>query len=200
VDGLKVVLASGNPHKLRELRTLLPGWELEALETAGLPEETGETFYANARAKADFGRSVGEPDAWTLGEDSGLEVDGLGGGPGIRSARYAGPWASDEDNVARLLAELRDVGVPGRRARYVSELVLLAPGSEEFRGTGTLAGAIAGEPRGSGGFGYDPVFIPEGETARTVAELGEGWKSLHSHRARAAALLRGAVGTAARAM
>jgi XTP/dITP diphosphohydrolase len=199
VDGLRVVLASGNPHKLRELATLLPGWELEALEPGGLPEETGETFYANARAKAEFGRSVGGPGAWTLGEDSGLEVDGLDGRPGIRSARYAGPGASDEDNVARLLAELQDVDAPGRRARYVSELVLLAPGSEEFRGTGTLTGAIAGEARGSGGFGYDPVFVPAGE-ARTVAELGDGWKSLHSHRARAAAVLRAAVGNAAPAM
>jgi XTP/dITP diphosphohydrolase len=130
-----------------------------------------------------------------LGEDSGLEVDGLGGRPGIHSARYAGPGAGDQANVARLLEELRGVGEPGRKARYVCELVCLSPGLEEFRGSGVLEGSIADEPRGSAGFGYDPVFVPEGETA-TVAELGDEWKREHSHRARAAAALREAVGSA----
>jgi XTP/dITP diphosphohydrolase len=196
VDGVRVGLASGNRHKLRELLPLLPDWELEALDTAGMPPETGRTFHANAWAKARFARAAGEPDVWVLGEDSGLEVEGLGGRPGIRSARYAGPETTDEENVARLLEELRSTGGEGRRARYVSELVLISPELDELRGTGTLKGAIAEEPRGSEGFGYDPVFVPDGEL-RTVAELGDAWKAEHSHRARAAAALRKVVGSGA---
>jgi XTP/dITP diphosphohydrolase len=120
-----------------------------------------------------------------LGEDSGVEVAALGGAPGIRSARYgkeAGVRA-----IERLLRELQ--GVDDRRARYVCELVLLGPKGEEIRGSGVLAGRISEEPRGSEGFGYDPVFVPEGEQ-RTVAELGNAWKSRNSHRARAAEDLR----------
>jgi XTP/dITP diphosphohydrolase len=189
-------LASSNEHKLRELRALLPEWEIEALDTEGMPEETGVTFYENARAKARFGRMVGGFDAWMVGEDSGLEVDALGGRPGIRSARYAGPAASDVDNIALLLRELAGVDREKRHARYVSELVCLSPGLEEFRGTGTLEGRVSEEPRGSGGFGYDPVFVPAGEE-RTVAELGDEWKRGHSHRAAAARALLAAVGAAA---
>jgi XTP/dITP diphosphohydrolase len=120
-----------------------------------------------------------------LGEDSGLEVEALGGAPGIRSARYA----PGEDANAKLLEELRGVEGAARRARYVCELVLIGPAGEERRGTGVFEGRIAGEPRGDEGFGYDPVFVPEGEE-QTVAELGDDWKSGHSHRARAAAALR----------
>jgi XTP/dITP diphosphohydrolase len=189
-------LASSNEHKLRELRALLPEWEIEALDTEGMPEETGATFYENARAKARFGRMVGGFEAWMVGEDSGLEVDALGGRPGIRSARYAGPAASDVDNIAMLLRELIGVDREQRHARYISELVCLSPGLEEFRGTGTLEGRVAEEPRGSGGFGYDPVFVPAGEE-RTVAELGDEWKRGHSHRAAAARALLAAVGVAA---
>jgi XTP/dITP diphosphohydrolase len=195
VDRLTVRLASQNEHKLRELRVLLPDWNLELLGASALPEETGETFYENARAKARFGRTMAPSGAWVLGEDSGLEVDGLGGRPGIRSARYAGPQATDDDNVARLLQELGDVAGEARRARYVCELVCLSPGQVELRGTGTLAGRIAENRRGTEGFGYDPVFVPEGET-RTVAELGDDWKAKESHRARAAEALRSAVGSA----
>jgi XTP/dITP diphosphohydrolase len=120
-----------------------------------------------------------------LGEDSGLEVEALGGRPGIRSARYG---AEGTESNERLLGELR--GVDDRTARYVCELVLIAPDGRELRGTGVLEGRIAEEPRGSEGFGYDPVFVPEGEE-RTVAELGNEWKLRNSHRARAAqALLR----------
>ena len=190
-----VKLVSGNEHKLRELRALLPDWEIELLEAAEEPAETGETFYENALAKARFGRSVGGQELWILGEDSGLEVEGLGGRPGIRSARFAGARATDEENVRRLLDELAAIGTDGRRARYVSELVFLSPEPEEFRGTGTLSGRIAEKQRGKEGFGYDPVFVPEGET-QTVAELGDEWKREHSHRARAARALAQAVGEA----
>jgi XTP/dITP diphosphohydrolase len=190
------VLASSNEHKLRELRALLPAWDIEPLETEGMPEETGSTFYDNARAKAQFGRMVGGLDAWMIGEDSGLEVEGLEGRPGIRSARYAGQDASDEENVAALLRELAGMEGDARRARYVSELVCISPELVEFRGTGTLEGRIANEPRGSAGFGYDPVFVPAGED-RTVAELGDEWKREHSHRAASARALLAAVGQSA---
>jgi XTP/dITP diphosphohydrolase len=122
-----------------------------------------------------------------LGEDSGLEVEALGGAPGIRSARYG---AEGGEAIERLLAELE--GVDDRRARYVCELVLLGPAGKELRGTGTLEGRIAEEPHGTAGFGFDPVFVPDGDE-RTVAELGDAWKSEHSHRARAAAALRSAL-------
>ena len=129
---------------------------------------------------------------WALGEDSGLEVDGLGGAPGIRSARYAGEEATDEENLQHLIAELGSLQGEARRARYVCELVLISPSGDEHRGRGTLEGAIGSEPWGSGGFGYDPVFLPSGET-RTVAELGDAWKAGASHRAKAAKALRKAV-------
>jgi XTP/dITP diphosphohydrolase len=107
-------------------------------------------------------------------------VAGLGGRPGIESARFAGG-----QHVPRLLAELDDVEGEGRRARYVCELVAISPEGEELRGTGVLEGRIVEEPRGAAGFGFDPIFVPEGET-RTVAELGDEWKAANSHRARAA--------------
>jgi XTP/dITP diphosphohydrolase len=183
-------LCSTNEAKLRELRAALPGWRIEPLgDAAEYPPEDGETYYDNARAKAEVGRALA-PGDWVVGEDSGLEVEGLGGAPGIRSARFGG-----DDPVGRLLAELRGVEGDGRRARYVCELVALAPGGGERRGTGVLAGRIAHEPRGSEGFGYDPVFVPEGES-RTVAELGNDWKRTGSHRARAAAALRRSLGGA----
>jgi XTP/dITP diphosphohydrolase len=182
MEAVKAQLASGNAHKLEELRAALLDWELELVETSEpYPEETGESYYENARAKAEFGRLVGEPDVWTIGEDSGIEVAALGGRPGIASARWA------EDGVAALLDVLE--GASDRRARYVCELVALSPAGEERRGTGILEGTIAAERRGLEGFGYDPVFVPAGEE-RTVAQLGNAWKREHSHRARAAAALR----------
>lgn len=184
---MRAVLASANPGKLRELRHALPGWEIEPLEAGDYPPETGETYYANARAKADFGHAADRSGAWVLGEDSGLEVDGLAGAPGIKSARFAG-----EMHVERLLAELDGVEGEGRRARYVCELVALSPHGEELRATGILQGRIADEPSGSEGFGFDPVFVPDGDH-RTVAELGNDWKADNSHRARAAAALRRAL-------
>ena len=185
---MRAVLCSRNAHKARELEALLPGWTIEVLDRDDYPEEVGETYYDNARLKAEFGRahSLG----WVLAEDSGLEVDALDGRPGVQSARYAPEGAPA---IAKLLEEME--GAAERQARYVSELVLLAADGAEFRGTGTLEGTIAAEPRGSEGFGYDPVFVPAGEE-RTVAELGDDWKALNSHRARAAQALLRAVSAA----
>jgi XTP/dITP diphosphohydrolase len=180
---LIATLCSRNDHKRRELETALPGWTIRLLEADDFPPETGMSYWENARAKAAYGREVGPAGDWMLGEDSGIEVAVLGGAPGVHSARWA------EDPIARLLAELD--GVIDRRARYVCELVAIGPGGEELRGTGTLEGRIAGEPRGSEGFGYDPVFVPDGEEL-TVAELGNAWKRANSHRARAAAVLNAA--------
>jgi len=186
VDGLRVGtarLASRNPNKARELERLLPGWSIEPLDADDYPPESGETYYENARAKASFGRALAEPDAWVLGEDSGIEVAGLDGGPGVQSAR-----SGRDDPVGWLLERLAGVEGDGRRARYVSELVALTPTGVELRGTGTLSGRIAEKPRGTEGFGYDPIFVPDGES-RTVAELGNEWKAQHSHRAKAAQAL-----------
>ena len=175
-------LASQNQHKARELERSLPGWRIELLGAEEMPPENGSTYYENALAKARFGHRAGE---WTLGEDSGIEVAALGGAPGLHSARWA------DDGVARLLDELR--GVRDRHARYVCELVALAPDASELRGTGVLEGRIAEGRRGSEGFGYDPIFVPDGEE-RTVAELGDAWKAENSHRARAARALVEAMG------
>lgn len=182
MDALSARLASGNRHKLVELRRALPGWSIRLVEAGGRkpPAETGTTFLENARIKARYARELAAAGEWALAEDSGIEAAGLGGRPGVESARWAG------DGVARLLAELE--GVADRRARYVCELVAVSPAGEELRASGMLAGTVAPAPRGSEGFGYDPVFVPEGET-RTVAELGDDWKRVHSHRARAAAEL-----------
>ena len=179
---LKALLASRNAHKLRELAAALPGWQLALLEAEGYPAEDGASYVENARLKARFARAAAGPDGWVLGEDSGLEVAGLGGRPGLRSARYADPG---EDPNAKLLRQLEGVAGPGRRARYVCELVGISPEGREARGTGVLEGSIALEARGTEGFGYDPVFVPNGEE-RTVAELGNAWKQTSSHRARAA--------------
>lgn len=191
MGGLKAYLASRNVHKLEELRAALPGWELSLLDEDAYPPEDGDSYYANAAAKARFGRARGRADAWVLGEDSGVEAAALGGRPGLESARWA------DDGVARLLEELDGAG--DRRARYVCELVCRTPDGGEVAARGELSGRIAREARGSGGFGYDPVFVPDGET-RTVAELGDGWKARHSHRARAARALAEGLGAPARAL
>ena len=178
--GYVAVLASSNENKLRELRHALEGWTIELLGADDYPPENGETYYENARAKAVFARTRIR-DRWTLGEDSGIEIDGLGGGPGVVSSR----WAAGRE-AEKTLEELGES--EERRAWYVCELVAIAPDGTEFRGTGTLGGGIAHELSGSEGFGFDPVFIPDGEE-RTVAELGNEWKREHSHRARAARAL-----------
>jgi XTP/dITP diphosphohydrolase len=181
VDGLKARAASRNPNKARELEHLLPNWRIEPLQAEDYPPEDGDTYYENARGKAVFGRTRAEQDEWAVGEDSGIEVAALGGGPGVHSARSGG-----DDPVGWLLEQLAGAG--DRRARYVSELVIVSPAGDEFRGTGMLEGRIATEPRGTEGFGFDPIFVPNGEQ-RTVAELGNEWKREHSHRANAARAL-----------
>jgi len=182
---LKLVLASRNENKARELRRALPDWEIALLDAGDEPVEDGLTFLDNARIKARHGRAYARPEDWVAGEDSGIEVAALDGKPGVHSARWA------DNPVQRLLAELE--GIDARRARYACELVVLAPDGTEFRATGTLDGSVAEAPRGDEGFGYDPIFVPLGETA-TVAELGNAWKAEHSHRARAAAALAEALG------
>ncbi len=174
---MRVVLASKNPNKLLELRAALPEWEITLLESPDEPVEDGATFLDNARIKARHGRLHAPADAWVAGEDSGIEVAALDGRPGVHSARWA------EDGVAQLLLELD--GQTDRRARYVCELVALAPDGNELRATGTLDGTIAAARRGDEGFGYDPIFVPLGQT-QTVAELGNAWKTENSHRAHAA--------------
>jgi XTP/dITP diphosphohydrolase len=189
---VRVLLASRNASKLRELRALLPDWELEPADVSSIGEEAGETFRENARGKAEHARAAASSTVWALGEDSGLEVDALGGRPGLHSARFAGPHAGDEENVGKLLDELAGVEAGRRQARYVCELVLIGPDGEEVVARGTLEGSIATGPRGTGGFGYDPVFVPAGESA-TVGELGDAWKAGRSHRARAARALAASV-------
>jgi XTP/dITP diphosphohydrolase len=180
----KASLASTNAHKAAELERVLTGWRIDVID-ADYPPEVGETFEENALAKARFGRTLAPADAWVLGEDSGIEVEALGGEPGIRSARWA---AGDE--AGKMLAAM--AGQDDRRARYVAALAAIAPDGSELVVRGTLEGRIAEAASGSEGFGYDPVFIPEGEDS-TVAELGDGWKAAHSHRARAAQALREAL-------
>ena len=177
---MKLLVATANPHKVTELRHTLPGWQIEAWQAPEPPVEDGDTFEENARIKARHARAYAPSDVWVAGEDSGIEAAGLGGRPGVESARWA------EDGVAALLAAL--AGGSDRHARYVCAIVAISPGGDELVATGTLEGVVADEPRGSEGFGYDPIMVPVGET-RTVAELGDAWKAEHSHRARAARAL-----------
>ncbi len=179
---MRLVLATRNPHKLGELRGLLAPHEVVPLpDGLDLPPETGSTFRENALAKARAAAAL--TGSVAVADDSGIEAEALGGGPGVRSARWA---AGDE--AGRMLAALEGVPAERRRARYVCELVAVSPDGEEVRGTGVLEGAIAVERSGEGGFGFDPVFVPDGD-ARTVAELGDDWKRVNSHRARAARAL-----------
>jgi XTP/dITP diphosphohydrolase len=195
----RLLVATRSRHKLRELRELLDlgdRVELVSPDDVGIPEEpaeTGTTFETNARVKARYyAARSGLP---TLADDSGLEVDALGGRPGVRTRRYAGPTATDDDNNAKLLRELAGLP-PGRRgARYVCVLALALPGDTGPRGgqrtlvrRGTCRGRIAAAPRGTGGFGYDPIFEPASEPpgGRTLGEWSAEAKNAISHRARAA--------------
>lgn len=181
------MLASGNAGKLREFAALLRGrYELVAQDALGVSsvEETGDSFLANALLKARHAAaSTGLP---ALADDSGLEVDALGGAPGVYSARYAGPAASDADNNARLLADLRHVAGPARTARYRCVLVLVRDPSDSrpLVAEGCWEGRIGRAPRGAGGFGYDPLFI-DTASGLTGAELDPEAKNARSHRGQA---------------
>ncbi len=186
MEEVRARLASQNQNKLEELRAGLPGWQIEPLDADGWPEETGASYRENALLKARFGREIAGSDGWLLGEDSGIECDALDGEPGLRSAR----WSTAGDQADALLERMH--GETNRRARMVAELVALSPDGEEFGGRGVLEGSLAEERRGTGGFGYDPIFVPDGHE-RTVAELGDAWKRKHSHRGKAAQALAAAI-------
>lgn len=185
---MKLLLASRNDHKLRELSALLAPHTVASIPRAVvLPEETGSTFAENALAKARAASAASGHAA--LGEDSGIAVRALDGEPGIRSARYAGEGASDRDNLVKLLEAMK--GVEDRQAEYVSVLALVGPDGGERLFEGKCSGRLTDRPRGSGGFGYDPIFVPSegpgGES--TMAELSADQKNEISHRGKAARLL-----------
>jgi XTP/dITP diphosphohydrolase len=174
---LRVVLASRNAHKIEELARMAPHVEWVPLPAElGDPPETGDTFHANALEKAHFAQA--RLGGWALADDSGLEVDALGGRPGVYSRRYSAE-ATDAANNRKLLAELR--GVTHRVARYRCVIALVGPGVEHVV-EGACEGAIAEAPRGSAGFGYDPLFLPERAPGRTMAELAPHEKDGISHR------------------
>lgn len=186
------LLATSNPGKLREYETLLDGlpvrwWLLSDLELGLEVEETGDTFEENARLKAiGYAQASGLP---TLADDSGLVVDALDGAPGVRSARYAGPGATDEDRYRLLLRHLADVPEGQRTARFVCVAAIALPDGTLATARGTVEGRILHEPRGDGGFGYDPVFWVK-EMGCTMAQLDREDKNRISHRGRAVAALR----------
>jgi XTP/dITP diphosphohydrolase len=184
---MRLVLATRNEHKLRELARMLDGIELEPLPgDVTLPPEEGDSFAANALGKAraaaaTLGRAA-------IADDSGIEAEALDGAPGILSARFAGPGATDADNLAKLRAE----APAGSRLRYVCVMAYAAPDGRERTFDGICTGRLAAAARGSGGFGYDPAFLPDdGEGGRTMAELSDEEKDAISHRGRAARALAG---------
>jgi XTP/dITP diphosphohydrolase len=180
---VRLVLSTRNPHKVRELGTLLAPHEVLPLpDEVELPPETGHTFAENALEKARAAaRATGLP---ALADDSGIEAAALGGVPGVRSARFAGENASDEENLSKLLREVPPDG--DRRVAYVCALAYVS-GEEERLFEGRCEGRLATEPRGSGGFGYDPAFLPaDRDDGRTMAELSVEEKDAISHRGRAA--------------
>ena len=184
---MEIVIATRNKRKLEEMRRIGRGWGIPLRSLDDFPdcpavEEDGETFEVNAVKKA---RSV---SAWTgrptVADDSGLEADALGGAPGVRSARYAGPGSGDRENIEKLLNELRSVEGDRRGARFVCCLAFASPGGDVKTFWGTVRGRIGTESRGDNGFGYDPVFYPEG-SLRTFAEMSDAEKDAISHRGRA---------------
>ena len=183
-----LILASGNAGKLRELAALLSpmGFDLRPQSAFGIetPPETGSTFVENALLKARHAAALSSCIA--LADDSGIEVDALGGRPGVQSARYAGENASDADNLQKMLLELRDVPPVKRTARFQCVIVLVrdANDPEPLVARGTWEGHIAAKPRGGGGFGYDPIFLPDGFNF-TAAQVSAAVKNAESHRAQA---------------
>jgi XTP/dITP diphosphohydrolase len=187
---IRLVLATRNQGKVAELQRILDDVELLDAEDAGVPdvEETGDTFADNALLKARA--AVAASGLPAIADDSGLSVVALGGEPGVRSARYAGAHGDDEANL-RLVLERMD-GQAQRSARFVCAAALVAPDGREWVVEGTVEGELITEPRGTGGFGYDPIFVPEGEQ-RTTAEMSPHEKDAISHRGKAFRALRGAV-------
>lgn len=189
---MELWIATGNQGKLNEFKMLLNRVPIELhaqseLPVFSAPPENGDSFLANARIKARALRSV-KNQSWVLAEDSGLTVEGLGGLPGIHSARYAGPKASDLENTAKLLKMVQIRTAMNRKAAFVCTMVVFSPTGEEFVFEGRLNGEIAKAQKGSSGFGYDNAFIPEGQT-QTLAELGLAFKNKVSHRAKAIELM-----------
>ena len=190
--GERVVLASANPKKAKELVEILGDRVVVVSRPPEVPEvvEDADTFEGNARLKAVA--LVEATGLAALADDSGLEVDALGGQPGVRSARYAGEDAADADNVAKLLRALEDEGAvdpADRSARFRAVLVLRRPDGAEAVASGSVEGSIAAAPSGDGGFGYDPVFVPVDGDGRTFAEMSADDKHAISHRGRALASL-----------
>lgn len=185
----KIVLATGNDHKTEEFNDLFADSEfkiLSAVKFGGMPEviEDGNTFQSNAYLKAYALSKQIDKKHWVIADDSGLEVDHLAGAPGIYSARYAGVGASDIENMDKLLKNLKGLSKSERRARFRCVLCLIDKDSGNYYFEGTCEGKIGLKPKGKFGFGYDPIFIPDGHKA-SFAELGESIKSQLSHRARA---------------
>jgi XTP/dITP diphosphohydrolase len=186
-------IATGNRGKLSEFKILLERdlAPIKIFSTADLPvysapPENGQTFLDNARIKAKSIHAM-KPEEWVIADDSGLEVEALGNLPGVHSARYAGPHAGDSENIAKLLKMMQIRAVTNRNAKFICKIVALAPasqGSTEWIFTGEMLGTIAKKPAGNMGFGYDPIFIPEGQT-QSLAEIGPSIKSKISHRAKA---------------
>jgi XTP/dITP diphosphohydrolase len=179
-----LLVATHNDHKLRELGRLLPGLELEPLpEGAPSPEETGDTYAANALIKARAAAQLTGRAA--IADDSGIEAEALGWRPGVRTARFAGEHATDAENLHKLHTE----APPGSRARYVCIVAHVTPEGEERLFEGRCTGTLAPEPRGEKGFGYDPIFIADEAPGRTMAELSDAEKDAISHRGHAARAL-----------
>jgi XTP/dITP diphosphohydrolase len=182
---MRLVLATRNPHKVREFSALLAPHPLEPLPyEVVLPPETGTTFEENALGKARAAAAaLGRP---AIADDSGIAAEALGGAPGVRSARYAGETATDAENLARLLRE----APAGSPVAYVCALALVTPDGREELAVGRCTGTLAATPRGTGGFGYDPAFVPDDlADGRTMAELAPDEKDAISHRGRAARAL-----------
>jgi XTP/dITP diphosphohydrolase len=192
-----LIFATANKHKLREMRELLPDLELRGLpEGVELPPEDGESFAAIALEKARTAHAASGEAA--IGDDSGIEAIGLGGRPGIHSARYGGPGASDEQNLEKLLREVAAAG-EDRRAAYHCALALIEADGSERVFEARCSGRLIERPRGSGGFGYDPAFVPDDtgpQDERTMSELSQAEKNEISHRGRAARMLAAHLGAA----
>ena len=183
----KLWVATTNQGKLNEFRNILTGvaetHPISELKVYAIPKETGKTFEENARIKARALKAV-KPGEWVVADDSGLEVEGLGGLPGIHSARYAGENASDAENIAKLLKMVQIRSPQNRNAQFRCVFVVFSPDGKEAVLEGVVKGTLATSMKGTTGFGYDPVFIPEDQT-KTYAELGASIKNQGSHRAQA---------------